>query len=265
MNIERLILPDGGRVFAISELHGHFPALNTFLEKVGFHPSSDRVVLLGNFLGFAPSSWQAVSYLGKPWIRAVMGQNEADVLTKLNDHNSRHQTLVGQWLPMMTEVAKAQLHYALTKLPAAIEWDTQQGLVVFSQAPLPADQAWEAVSEELSRTDSPLTAMSLFMHRLDTLGCMGRLGKGPERPAAGVTWSVSGYSVDRVERERFVHKNRVIIPSAARVAQNVCYDSVSILGNLEMTSFINKSESIPCQLDLHSELYLKKSFFTNLH
>lgn len=265
MNIERLTLPDGGRIFAISELHGHFPALNVFLDKVIFRPSKDRIVLLGNFLGFVASSWQATSYLDKPWITAVIGRNEADVLVKLNDHKSRHQTLIGQWLPLMTEVARAQLHNALLKLPVAVEWTTDQGKVVFSQAPLPADRDWDVVCEELSRTECPLTAMNIFMNRLGALGCMGRLGTGPARPAVGVSWSVSGFSVDRVESDRFVHKNRVIIPSSARIAQNACYDSAAILGNLEMTSFINKTGVSPCQLDLRSELFLKKSSFTNLH
>jgi len=265
MNIESLTLPSGGRIYAISELHGHFPALNAFLDKVNFKPSVDRIVLLGNFLGFAASSWQAASYLAKPWIMAVLGQNEADVLVKLNDHKSRHQTLIGQWLPMMTEVAKAQLHQALLKLPVAVEWNTDQGKVIFSKAPLPEDRAWDSVCEELSRTNCPVTAMRLFMPRLDTLGCMGRLGTGPQRSAAGVSWSVSGYSVDRVEHELFVHKNRVIVPSSARIAQNACYESGSILGNLEMTSFINRTGVIPCQLDLRSELFLKKSSYTNLH
>ncbi|MBD8089282.1 serine/threonine protein phosphatase [Pseudomonas fluorescens] len=265
MKIDHLNLSGGGRIFAISELHGHFPALNTFLDRVKFRPSVDRILLLGNFLGFVASSWQASSYLDKPWILAVMGQNEADVLTKLNDHTSRHQTLIGQWLPMMTEVAKAELHRALLKLPAAIQWDTDGGPVIFSQAPLPADRHWDAMSDELRKTDCPLSAMKLFMRRLDILGCLGRLGPGPQRPAAGVSWSVSGYSVDQVERSHLVHKNRVIVPSSARTAQDACYESTSILGNLEMTAFINRTGASPCQLDLRSELYLKKSFSTNPH
>lgn len=265
MKISRLNHLGQGRVFAVSELYGHFPALNLWLDKVRFQPSTDRVVLLGNFLGFAPSSRQATFYLTKPWISAVLGRNEADVLARLEGRKAVHQTLIGQWLSMMDEVAVAHLHSALKAIPVAIEWESLGGTVVFSQAPLPADQDWSCLKSELENTECPISGVNAFMSRIDILGCLGRLGKGPDRHALGVSWSISGYSVERIERPFFMHKNRIIVPSSTKIAQDSCYDTRCVIGSLDVTAFTNKNEIDTCHIDILPELYPTKTFSTKQH
>lgn len=262
MQVCQLTTSQNGRLFVVSELYGHFPALNTWLNSVDFKPSADTLILLGNFVGFAATSKQVSAYLQKPWIHAVLGKNEADLLTRLEAPDAQNPTLIGQWLPLLDELDRAELHRALKALPIAIEWEHLGEKVVFSHSPAPEDLHWDTLKDKLENLASPLAALALFMSRLETLGCMGLLGRTPSRPAPGADWCFSGVSVEKVGKTPYVSGNRIIVPSSACLAHNPCYDVRSMLGSLEIKAFIRKHESTLCQIDILPALYQKKTSST---
>ena len=269
MHTKTLTLQSGGRLFVIGELFGHFPALGFWMRQVAFKPQLDKVVLLGNFLGYAASSRQAHYYLSQPWLEAVLGPNEAHVLDRLNrGSHSTEGTLIGQWLGAMSRDEKAMLQRALAGAPVALEWSTEEGLVVFSNRPMREDIPWEHTRSELLKTANSAQGLQLFMSRIDTLRCLGMIPGGAQRPAPGVHQNIAAFSLEKPAATHHVRHNRIIVTGSSCTAHGAQYEHQSLLCSIEINHLQSSIEQVntwEMSLDVRHALYPASSLNTNMH
>jgi serine/threonine protein phosphatase 1 len=64
------------RAYAVGDIHGEFPLLEEELRKIGFDPTLDRLVSVGDLIDRGPHSEQAVEYLSYDWFDAAKGNHD---------------------------------------------------------------------------------------------------------------------------------------------------------------------------------------------
>jgi serine/threonine protein phosphatase 1 len=69
-----------GRDFAVGDLHGCLPALQSLLDHVGFDIGKDRLLAVGDLIDRGHASLQCLELLSQPWFYAVRGNHEARAL-----------------------------------------------------------------------------------------------------------------------------------------------------------------------------------------
>src|SRR5262245_38417473 len=111
MNILDISIKPGGRCFVVGDVAGHFKGLSSLIDHLDLNPRHDRLVLNGNFLGFAPSSRLVLPWLQKEWVTAILGPNEAGVMARLR--GDVRPTLAGQWLDFLGAKDRDMLKMAL--------------------------------------------------------------------------------------------------------------------------------------------------------
>lgn len=259
----------GGRVFAIGELFGHFPALGHWMRKVAFNTKLDKVILLGNFMGYAASSRQAHHYLSQPWLDAVLGPNEVHVLDRLaKPAMAAEGTLIGQWLNGMSGDERQLLLRHLYSVPVALEWGCDDGPVVFSNKPLQEDIPWQQTRSALAEGNDRAEGMKLFMNRLQTLKCLKLIPGASQRPAVGVHQSISAFSMEKPKAAHHICQNRVIVTSSTCTAHGAQYAHESLLCSVEVNHLQSSIEQVNpwgMSLDVRHALYPASNLNTNTH
>jgi serine/threonine protein phosphatase 1 len=267
MHIKTLTHPSGGRLFVMGELYGHFPALRHWMQGVSFKTSVDKIVLLGNFLGYAASSRQAHHYLSLPWVHAVLGENEVAVLARLDDTTDAPcRSLVGQWIAGMAPPERALLQRSLQNLPIALELHSEDGLTVLSNRPLAEDSPWDTLKAKIAQASSRREALGVFMSRLGTLRCLGQMPGAAMRPAVGVSWSLSAFSLEAPRRSHLKKHNRIILTGSTSTAQGPEYNHASLLPSLEINDFsLSQVKLCETLLDVRPALYPTMNWNTSMH
>ena len=78
-----------GRDFVVGDLHGHRSLLEHELGRLGFDPSADRVLSVGDLIDRGPESLATLSLIEEPWFFAVLGNHELMLLNFLHYYASR--------------------------------------------------------------------------------------------------------------------------------------------------------------------------------
>lgn len=73
----------------VGDLHGHRSLFERELEKLGFDPSRDRVLSVGDLINRGPESLQTLALIEEPWFHAVLGNHELMLLNHLGYYGSR--------------------------------------------------------------------------------------------------------------------------------------------------------------------------------
>lgn len=156
-----------GRDFVVGDLHGMFAVLERLLEAIHFEPAQDRLFSVGDLVDRGPDSPRALAYLDKPWFHAIRGNHE-DILVKHceapDDHALYEQWMRngGSWWKDTTATVRRQLYHQLSRLPLAMEVDTQRGLVGIVHADLPAEHDWPAFVAALKGGDGQAILTALW-------------------------------------------------------------------------------------------------------
>ena len=65
-----LSLPEGRRIIAVSDIHGHLSLLKALLEKIRYKPGDDLLFLVGDTVEKGPDSLGTLRYVMRgPFIR----------------------------------------------------------------------------------------------------------------------------------------------------------------------------------------------------
>ena len=72
-----------GRDLVVGDLHGHRSLLEQELDRLGFDPSCDRVLSVGDLIDRGPESFETLSLIDEPWFHAVLGNHELMLLNFL--------------------------------------------------------------------------------------------------------------------------------------------------------------------------------------
>lgn len=152
---ERFALNEKGHDFAVGDIHGHFPALERLLARIGFDDARDRLFAVGDLIDRGPASARFMEFLARPWFHAVRGNHEQMMIESAFDPDmlATWEDNGGGWARrFLSPTAIDQQRAVADQLPFAIEVVTRHGLVglVHAHLPLPTwavfRQALQAIS-----------------------------------------------------------------------------------------------------------------------
>lgn len=72
-----------GRDFIAPDIHGHYDAFMTALDRVAFDPEVDRVFAVGDIIDRGPNNLACLSLLRQPWFATVLGNHEQMLVQSL--------------------------------------------------------------------------------------------------------------------------------------------------------------------------------------
>lgn len=144
-----------GRDFAVGDIHGHFPALERLLARIGFDAACDRLFAVGDLIDRGPVSARFADFLEYPWFHVVRGNHEQMMIESAFDPGmlATWEDNGGGWATRcLSPTAIDRLRAVADQLPIAIEVATRHGLVGLVHAHLPLPnwavfrQALQAIS-----------------------------------------------------------------------------------------------------------------------
>ena len=244
--VEKFEINNNQRWFCVGELAGHFDALQRLLNKVDFQPSTDRLILPGNFVGMTPTSRAAPAWLAKHWVKAVMGENEIALMAQLR--GERRPALVGQWLRKMSVEQRSVLLGQLEAMPMALELSRAGAVSVVSHRHIPSGSSWSELTEKMSQDISHGEAIERFGTRLDGLRLSGFMGKLEHHSISDICLGISSLVVEKPSRIYSRNGNRCVLLSSALLNQGRRFDCPALLPFVELNSLIEqKLETSQCQ------------------
>lgn len=131
---------NGGRDFAVGDIHGHFTLLQQALDKVGFDPETDRLFSVGDLVDRGPECRQVLDWLAKPWFHPVRG-NHDDYVCRFDTCDVDNWVYNGgAWFAALNWDEQREFAAQFRELPIAIEVETDEGLVglVHADCPFPS-------------------------------------------------------------------------------------------------------------------------------
>lgn len=133
-----------GRIFVVSDIHGHYDILNEALSSVSFDKSCDKLFSCGDWTDRGPYSEFVLDYLSEPWIHSIQGNHEQMFIdaseSGLDENNRSVLTLLqngGVWAFMIDEKHEKTIYEMFKSLPLAMQLDTKWGSVGLVHAEVP--------------------------------------------------------------------------------------------------------------------------------
>lgn len=244
MKIVQIELSDQGRCFVVGEVSGHFSALQRMIRELDFDPSTDQLILNGNFTGYCLSSRELTTWLDKPWVIPLLGKSEADLLSNLE--GKRRPSLSGQWLGMLGNKEKGRIRSILHERPVLAQITKKDKTIAVSHAALPAEAEWSSFKASLMHPDlSSADAVRCFSDRQADLQFLGLISgsKAYSEPIKGLMAGISTYrdeqAADRIGRSG----NRYFLKCSAHMEHGHVYKQSCILPYIELNSFYDAEVS----------------------
>ena len=216
MTILRFEKNQAGRDLVVGDIHGHFSKLQQALDAVDFDPAAgDRLFSVGDLVDRGPESSLVLEWLGKPWFHPVIGNHE-DMAIRWGLPGCRMDPELyaqngGIWNIANTPQERAEISFALSCLPLAIEIENEGGLVGVIHAGCPLD-SWDEL-RAVTMGSSLLTPAGIKSLRQQCLWDRSRIENGDEQPVAGVRAVVVGHTP--VSSAPYTLGNTVYIDSGA--------------------------------------------------
>ena len=176
-----------GRDFAVGDLHGHVSQLHEQLADIGFDPSKDRLICVGDLIDRGPESADALKLLDEPWFYCVIGNHEELMLQSLRYHDSRMRMLWlnngGDWIMNTDSSLWPGWLDAIESLPLGIEVTSASGTRYgITHADFPLLDWGEFATMSGDQLSQVIWARDNFRQR-------------SEHKVRGVDWLVHGHNV----------------------------------------------------------------------
>lgn len=119
-----------GRIFVVSDLHGHYELLHEKLREVAFDYNADLLFVLGDWTDRGPYSRYVLDYVNERWVHSLQGNHERMFIEGFESHwhpsNRSVLTLKahgGDWIwnSGLTDLDKILIHDAFTSMPLGME------------------------------------------------------------------------------------------------------------------------------------------------
>lgn len=117
-----------GRIFFVSDLHGHYDLLHEALRDVAFDSSKDLLFSGGDWTDRGPDSQYVLDYLTEPWVHSVRGNHEEMFIEGFQSHwNPSNRSVLtlkahgGNWIWGLDDMTKILIHDVFSSLPLGIE------------------------------------------------------------------------------------------------------------------------------------------------
>lgn len=198
--LRRVPLNPLGRDFVIGDVHGAFDQVLQGMKAVGFNRLADRLFSVGDLIDRGPGSGRARAFLEQPYVHAIPGNHEVDLIEIYAEQEHPCQVLAALaeinfngmgWLAATTPEERAALVKSFAALPIAMEIQTLRGSVGLVHGEVPRGMDWATFTAAIEAGDKHAIASCLRGRtRLRTQDSTGVPGIG--RVFAGHTPQFSG-------------------------------------------------------------------------
>ena len=138
MRTRRFAANTKGRDFVVGDVHGHFPALERLLERVGFEAGADRLFSVGDLVDRGPASHAALEWIEHRFAGVAMGNHDLWASQYFRAPWSDPMlTPEEDWVEKIAPDAHIRWAEALEALPLALTVETAQGDIGIIHAEAP--------------------------------------------------------------------------------------------------------------------------------
>lgn len=241
-----------GRDFVVGDLRGAFYLLEQAMVSVFFNPDTDRLFSVGNALGKEPDSANCIDFFSKPYVHAVLGQNEANIINLYNligtdtpNYLIRGEHLykkgLNWWIDISAEL-KLAIISTLKKLPLVIETKTLSGLnvgIIHGEVPMGMD--WD--------TFKTLIAAQNHQAMTGVLEGSRRINSNDSNPVVGIDRIFVGHSTVQPEYEEGlpIYGNIIMTDTGAALNLNQQSAGLSIIDMDSLNSIMVETEKFSKQ------------------
>lgn len=181
---------NGGRDFAVGDIHGHFTRLQAALDAAGFDPEKDRLFSVGDLVDRGPECLDVLDWLAKPWFHAVRG-NHDDYVCRFDTCDVDNWVYNGgAWFAGLAWDEQREFAVQFNELPVAIEVETIHGLVGIVHADCPF-ASWDGLIDEFM---NPESAKRLKLVKNTIMWSRSRIEQGDASKVGGISAVVCGHT-----------------------------------------------------------------------
>lgn len=116
----------GGRIFFVTDVHGHYDLLHEELRNVAFNSATDILLSAGDWTDRGPDSKYVLDYLNEPWIYTAGGNHEALFVGAVEEGWQGRNTNCllsngGMWVADLSDTEEKAIYETFKELPVGIE------------------------------------------------------------------------------------------------------------------------------------------------
>lgn len=228
-----------GRDFVIGDVHGAFDEVWSAMQLAGFDRSRDRLFSVGDLVDRGDGSHRAGRFLAQPYVFAVRGNHEADLIDLHMDNDDPDETIevlsrinfngMG-WIAKLPANERAELLKRFAALPYAMEVQTTRGTVGVLHGEVPRGMDWEDFVAGLEDGDSEVLESCLRGRK--------RLRHGDARGVPGIGRIFAGHTpqfggASRLGNAYFIDSGAVFAqlsdrPGAALTMANMAFQTMGL-------------------------------------
>lgn len=184
-----------GQDFVIGDAHGAFDEIWRAMQLAGFDRTRDRLFSVGDLVDRGEGSHRAGRFLNQPYVLAVQGNHEADLIDLHLTNEDPDETLevvtrinfngMG-WLAKLSALDRAELLKRFAALPYAMEVATVRGSVGVLHGEVPRGMDWQEFASGLEEGDADVVESCLRGRK--------RLKHGDTRGVPGIGRIFAGHT-----------------------------------------------------------------------
>lgn len=175
-----------GHDYIVADLHGHRSRLDQALEDIGFDPTRDRLLSVGDLIDRGPESPECIALLNEPWFWAVRGNHEQMLIDAVKSKESmawsRWLMNGGNWALEQNDDDLADWAEQIDALPFTLTVEHPKGRfgLCHAQYRLPHwEDRFKGVEED----------------EMDWIWGRSRLKRQETDPVAGIDWVFHGHTI----------------------------------------------------------------------
>ena len=223
-----------GRDFVVGDLRGAFGMLEHALAAVFFDPHTDRLFSVGNVIGKEPDSAKCIDFFNRPYVYAVLGHNEANLINLYNliGTDTPNYLIRGEhiykkglnwWLDISLEL-KLTIISILKTLPIIIETESLSGQkvgIIHGEVPMGMD--WSTFKTQIATQDNQTLTSALEGDE--------RIKSNESSPVVGIDCIFAGHSTVYPEYDEGlpIYGNIIMTDTGAALNQNRQCAGLSII------------------------------------
>jgi serine/threonine protein phosphatase 1 len=153
-----------GRDFVTGDIHGAYDTVKAAMRRVGFNVKVDRLFPVGDLTDRGGDSARVVEFLDLPCVFSIRGNHDHDflaldpeerqILASINDNGMG-------WIKDTPAIRLQQVQHALSKLPIAMEIETERGSVCLVHGDVPAGMDWPTFVSRIQAGDEEVINVAL--------------------------------------------------------------------------------------------------------
>lgn len=184
-----------GRDLVIGDVHGAFDEVWNAMRLAGFNRTRDRLFSVGDLVDRGAGSHRAGRFLAQPYVFAIQGNHEADLIDIHLGNDDPDETLdvltrinfngMG-WVARLRATERAELLKRFAALPYAMEVESARGTVGVLHGEVPRGMDWEGFVAGLEEGDAEVLESCLRGRQ--------RLKHGDSRGVPGIGRIFAGHT-----------------------------------------------------------------------